>query len=36
MKDADFSKWTKPDDIARLLKEWADKKDYPKELFYKV
>lgn len=36
MKDADFSTWTKPEDIAALIKKWADSGKYPSERFYKV
>lgn len=36
MKEADFTKWTKPEDIADLIKKWADTQDYPKENFYKI
>jgi hypothetical protein len=36
MKDADFSTWTKPEAIAKILKDWADNKNYPKDNYYKV
>lgn len=35
MPDADFSSWTKPEEIARVLKNWADEKNYPSETYYK-
>jgi dihydropteridine reductase len=36
MPDADFTKWTKPETIATVIKDWADNKNYPKENYFKV
>lgn len=30
MPDADFTKWTSPDDVAGLVKMWADGNNRPK------
>jgi hypothetical protein len=35
MKDADFSKWAKPEYIAKILKDWAVTKNYPNDIYYK-
>jgi NAD(P)-dependent dehydrogenase (short-subunit alcohol dehydrogenase family) len=36
MPDADFSKWTKPEAIAKLIKDWSDNKNLPEDTFVKV
>jgi dihydropteridine reductase len=35
MPDADFSSWTKPEEIAKVMKKWADEKNYPSDTYYK-
>lgn len=34
MKDADFSTWVKPEDIAIAVKKWGDHGNFPAESFY--
>ena len=36
MPDADFSKWTKKEDIANTIKNMADSQIYPTEGFLKL
>lgn len=36
MPDSDFSKWTKPEAIADLIKMWVDSGSYPSEDYYGV
>jgi dihydropteridine reductase len=35
MPDADFSTWNKPEEMAKIMKKWADEKNYPKENYFK-
>ena len=35
MNGADYSKWIKPEKISETMKDWADNKNYPNEIYYK-